>query len=84
MDLGIAGRRAIVCASSQGLGLASAEALVAEGVHVVINGQNGRLERFTKKRGRFSRIWGALAPCCPSGRGAPAPRAAATAFFERL
>ncbi len=40
MDLGIAGRRAIVCASSQGLGLASAEALVAEGVHVVINGRD--------------------------------------------
>ena len=40
MDLGIAGRSAIVCASSQGLGRACAEALVAEGVAVVINGRD--------------------------------------------
>jgi 3-oxoacyl-[acyl-carrier protein] reductase len=39
MDLGIAGRTAIVCASSGGLGRACAEALVAEGVDVVINGR---------------------------------------------
>jgi 3-oxoacyl-[acyl-carrier protein] reductase len=41
VDLGIAGRWAIVCASSQGLGRACAEALAAEGVHVVINGRDG-------------------------------------------
>jgi 3-oxoacyl-[acyl-carrier protein] reductase len=40
MDLGIAGRWATVCASSQGLGRACAEALVAEGVNVVINGRD--------------------------------------------
>jgi 3-oxoacyl-[acyl-carrier protein] reductase len=40
MDLGIAGRWAIVCASSQGLGLACAQALAAEGVNVVINGRD--------------------------------------------
>ncbi len=40
MDLGIAGRNAIVCASSQGLGRACAEALVREGVNVVINGRD--------------------------------------------
>jgi 3-oxoacyl-[acyl-carrier protein] reductase len=39
VDLGIAGRWAIVCASSQGLGRACAEALAAEGVNVVINGR---------------------------------------------
>lgn len=39
MDLGIAGKRAIVCASSQGLGRACAEALAREGVHVTINGR---------------------------------------------
>jgi 3-oxoacyl-[acyl-carrier protein] reductase len=39
MDLGISGRRAIVCASSKGLGRACAEALLAEGVAVVINGR---------------------------------------------
>ncbi len=40
MDLGIAGKRAIVCASSKGLGRACAMALAAEGVHVIINGRN--------------------------------------------
>jgi 3-oxoacyl-[acyl-carrier protein] reductase len=40
MDLGIAGRRAIVCASSKGLGRGCAEALAREGVDVVINGRN--------------------------------------------
>ena len=36
MDLGIAGRRALVCASSRGLGRACAVALAAEGVHVTV------------------------------------------------
>jgi 3-oxoacyl-[acyl-carrier protein] reductase len=39
MDLGIAGRSALVCASSRGLGKACAEALAAEGVNVVVNGR---------------------------------------------
>jgi 3-oxoacyl-[acyl-carrier protein] reductase len=48
MDLGIAERRAIVCASSQGLGRACAEALAAEGVHVVVNGRDrDRVEQTT-------------------------------------
>jgi 3-oxoacyl-[acyl-carrier protein] reductase len=37
MDLGIAGKRALVCASSKGLGRGCAEALAAEGVHLVLN-----------------------------------------------
>jgi len=40
MDLGIAGRKAIVCASSRGLGRACAEALAREGVSVVVNGRH--------------------------------------------
>lgn len=40
MDLGIAGRTAIVCGSSQGLGLACAAALAAEGVSIVMNGRD--------------------------------------------
>ena len=40
MDLGISGRRAIVCASTQGLGLACAIALAQEGVDVAINGRD--------------------------------------------
>jgi 3-oxoacyl-[acyl-carrier protein] reductase len=45
MDLGIAGRWAIICASSAGLGYACAEALSAEGVNVVINGRDGAASR---------------------------------------
>jgi 3-oxoacyl-[acyl-carrier protein] reductase len=45
MDLGIAGRRALVCASSAGLGRACARALAAEGAAVVMNGRDpARLE----------------------------------------
>ncbi len=40
MDLGIAGRRAIVAASSAGLGYACARSLAHEGVHVVLNGRD--------------------------------------------
>jgi 3-oxoacyl-[acyl-carrier protein] reductase len=40
MDLHIAGRKAIVCASSQGLGKACALSLSREGVKVFINGRN--------------------------------------------
>ncbi len=42
MDLGITGRRAAVAASSAGLGLATARALVADGVDVVICGRDAR------------------------------------------
>ena len=41
MDLGIRGKRAIVCASSKGLGKACAVALAREGVQVTINSRNG-------------------------------------------
>ena len=45
MDLGIAGRKAIVCASSRGLGRACAEALAQAGCDIVINGLDAaRLE----------------------------------------
>jgi 3-oxoacyl-[acyl-carrier protein] reductase len=40
MDLGIAGRTAVVCASSRGLGKACAQALAREGVNVVVNGRD--------------------------------------------
>ena len=40
MDLGIAGRTAIVCASSRGLGRACAAALAAAGCRVIVNGRN--------------------------------------------
>jgi 3-oxoacyl-[acyl-carrier protein] reductase len=40
MELGISGRRAAVAAATSGLGLASATALAAEGVHVAICGRD--------------------------------------------
>ncbi|KKJ76451.1 3-oxoacyl-ACP reductase [Kiloniella litopenaei] len=40
MDFGIAGRKAIICASSKGLGKACAIELANEGVDVIINGRN--------------------------------------------
>jgi 3-oxoacyl-[acyl-carrier protein] reductase len=43
MDLGIRGRKAIVCASSQGLGKACALALAEAGVSVVVNARNRAL-----------------------------------------
>jgi 3-oxoacyl-[acyl-carrier protein] reductase len=40
MDLGIEGRKALICASSRGLGFACADALAREGVEVFINGRD--------------------------------------------
>jgi 3-oxoacyl-[acyl-carrier protein] reductase len=40
MDLGIAGRKAIVCASSKGLGRACAQALAEAGCAIVLNGRD--------------------------------------------
>ncbi|MBB5156748.1 SDR family oxidoreductase [Saccharopolyspora phatthalungensis] len=41
MELGISGRNAFVCASTGGLGEATARALAAEGVNVVVSGRRG-------------------------------------------
>jgi 3-oxoacyl-[acyl-carrier protein] reductase len=43
MDLGIAGRKAIVCASSRGLGKACALSLAQAGCEVVINGRDAKM-----------------------------------------
>jgi 3-oxoacyl-[acyl-carrier protein] reductase len=40
VDLGLSGRKAIVCASSRGLGRACARSLAREGVSVVVNGRD--------------------------------------------
>ena len=42
INLGIAGRKAIVCASSRGLGKACARALAEAGCEVVINGRDAK------------------------------------------
>jgi len=46
VDLGLSGRKAIVCASSRGLGRACARSLAREGVSVIVNGREpATLER---------------------------------------
>lgn len=40
MDLGIAGKTALVCASTSGLGKATAQALAAESVRVIVTSRN--------------------------------------------
>ncbi len=58
MDLGIAGKTALVCASSRGLGLACATALAREGCRVYLNGRDSealdaaarQIESMTGKR----------------------------------
>ena len=40
MDLGIAGKWALVCGASKGLGFGCAKALAQEGVNLVINARN--------------------------------------------
>ena len=42
MDLGLKGKRAIVCASTRGLGRACAQALLREGAAVIVNGRDAR------------------------------------------
>ena len=50
MDLGIKGKKALVCASSRGLGRACASSLVKEGVDVIINSRNeGDLKKVQKE-----------------------------------
>jgi 3-oxoacyl-[acyl-carrier protein] reductase len=49
MDLGIHGRRAIVCGASKGLGRGCAEALAAEGVNLVIVARGSELLEKTSK-----------------------------------
>lgn len=52
MDLHLAGRRALVCAATKGLGRACAEALIAEGAEVVITGRDPkRLEIAAEQMG---------------------------------
>src|ERR1041385_2577866 len=50
MDLGISGRKAIVCGASAGLGFAIAKALVSDGVDVTIVARDlGRLSSAAEK-----------------------------------
>lgn len=56
MNLEIEGRTAIVCGSSQGLGLACAQALALEGVNVVLNGRDqSKVEKAAEGLAKLSR-----------------------------
>lgn len=62
MNLDIAGKRAIVCASSRGLGRACAEALSAEGVDVLLNGRDP--DRLAQAAREIQTVTGvAVTPC---------------------
>ena len=50
MNLGIEGRTALICASSQGLGLATAEAFATEGCRVATCARNGQTLQAAAKR----------------------------------
>ncbi|HEY2145698.1 MAG TPA: SDR family NAD(P)-dependent oxidoreductase, partial [Steroidobacteraceae bacterium] len=56
MDLGLRGRSAIVCASSQGLGKGCAQALAEAGMDLVVNGRNSSLLEQTAAEIRHA--WG--------------------------
>ena len=69
MDLGIKGRRAIVCASSKGLGRACAMALANEGVHVTLTARGA--EALKKTADEIRKAY----PASPSRRSpATSPR----------
>ncbi|MEO6061580.1 MAG: SDR family oxidoreductase [Thermoflexales bacterium] len=74
MDLGIAGRRALVCAASKGLGRGCAEALAREGVDVTILARTaGDVERAAAEIGDLAgrRVaWLACDITTPEGRTA--------------
>ena len=56
MNLGIAGRQAIVCASSKGLGLACAEELAANGVNLIMNARG--IDVLTTEANRLRESYG--------------------------
>ncbi|MEG0921648.1 MAG: SDR family oxidoreductase [Comamonas sp.] len=68
MDFGIANKWALVCAASKGLGRGCAQALVNEGVNVVINARGADALKDTARQLKvMAAMWAAAAP----GRIAP-------------
>ncbi|MGE3244877.1 MAG: SDR family oxidoreductase [Beijerinckiaceae bacterium] len=74
MDFGLQGRKAIVCASSRGLGRACATALAREGVAVTINGLDP--DRLAKTASDIASETGAAVDPVPGDVGTPEGRAA--------
>jgi 3-oxoacyl-[acyl-carrier protein] reductase len=77
MDLGLQGRRAIVCAASKGLGAACATALAREGVSVVITGRS--VEALEKAARAIAQETGSDISIAPGDIATEAGRAAALA-----
>ena len=63
MDLGLRGRKAIICASSRGLGKACAISLAREGCDVVINGRDNESLRATEDELKQLGGWSVVAVC---------------------
>lgn len=74
MDLGIAGRKAIVCASSRGLGRACAMALAEAGCDVTINGRDQ--SKLDATREAIVKATGAKVTAVAADVGTPEGRAA--------
>jgi len=51
LELGIAGKKALLCPSNTGLGLACAKAIAAEGMDVFINGRNEKNLKRSERSG---------------------------------
>jgi 3-oxoacyl-[acyl-carrier protein] reductase len=73
MDLGIAGRKAIVCASSKGLGKACALALAEAGCEIFVNGRDAKLLEAAADE---IRVAGAVVVAVAGDIGDPTVRAA--------
>ena len=70
MDLGIAGKLALVSGSTQGIGYATAKLLLEEGASVIINGRSsGTLERAVSELRQHGAVYG-IAADLSSGAGA--------------
>ncbi len=82
MDLGIAGRNAIVCASSKGLGRACAVELARAGARVAINGRDAAL--LDQVREEIAAETGAEVIAVPGDMSTPEGRAALLGAFDRV
>jgi 3-oxoacyl-[acyl-carrier protein] reductase len=82
MDLGIAGRNAIVCASSKGLGRACAVELAHAGANVAINGRDADL--LERTRDAIAAETGAEVIAIPGDMSTPEGRAALLGAFDQV
>lgn len=82
MDLGIAGRNAIVCASSKGLGRACAVELAHAGARVAINGRDAAL--LERVRAEIAEETGAEVVAVPGDMSTPEGRAALVGAFDEV